>query len=63
MIAGASGKPIDRFCAEIGVAKLPPVTEWSGMPLPTICRVDAVQLHVAWLVALTFGLAFGVFSL
>jgi hypothetical protein len=40
----------------MGVAKLPPTTGWSGMPLPVIRRVVLVQDHLEVLVALTFAL-------
>ncbi len=53
---GARVKVTERFCAEMGVANEPPVTSWSGRPLPVISREVAEQDHAEVLVALTFAL-------
>jgi hypothetical protein len=55
-----SGKRTDRLCGATGVANMPPVTAWSGMPSPVITRVVLVQVQLELLVAFTFWLELGV---
>ena len=43
-------------CADIAVAKLPPVTAWSGMPLPVSMRLVVPHDQLEVLVALTAAL-------
>ncbi|MEZ4404673.1 MAG: hypothetical protein R3B06_31925 [Kofleriaceae bacterium] len=54
---GASGNVTETFWVEIGVAKRPPTTGWSGMPVPVTRRTPPLQVQAYVLWAMTSGLS------